>query len=348
MKLKKKIAVLLTATMVLGMTVTAFADSNVPGGGSATGAGGSEGHLDREIGNVVLPTTVSANAFDYKIDPERLVNETSGAIYETGTNFTNDAKSKGVYFLTSAKNYDYKTNSYDVENKSTFPIDVTVEVAVPEKGANDIALVSENGIADAQAAKTPALFLGLNLGGAAKSEPVLYGTSAKKTVSVNTVPGNFHATVSTNSTTGKKEYKYEEVASPSAWQKTSFYIEGLTTNGASGAEGLQITKDTTAPNLTVTWKWKKYGAASGYLASSEITSSNPTVNMTLPEGVSVTSVTLYKASALTTPVSLSQTQHYTKTATSITFKGDQLAAWGTGSKITIKFSDNKTEDLTVK
>jgi hypothetical protein len=254
MKFKKRIAVLLAATMVLGSTVTVMADS-VPGGGSATGAGTSEGHLEREIGNVVLPTSISANAFNYTIDPERLVNETNAALH-TGATFAGTSKTDGVFFLVDTDKYDSKTNEYEVTNKSTFPIDVTVKIAAPaEAAATDIALVSENALTGA---KAPGLYLGLKMGAtpaSAEAVPVAYGKPAESTVSVNAVTANFEASVSNN------KYVYKEKATASGWLSTKFYVEGKTTNGANGAEGLQIADDTTAPTLTVTWSWKKYGGS---------------------------------------------------------------------------------------
>jgi hypothetical protein len=336
MKLKKKIAVLLTATMVLGMTVTAFADNgNVPGGGSANGAGSSDGHVDRVIGNVILPTTVSANAFDYTIDPERLVKETTTG-KDTSKSYTNDAKDKGVFFLTGTNQYDYKTNAYTVTNKSTFPIDVTVEVAASDATAEtDIPLVSENGLTSATEAS---LYLGLKVGETAASataEPVLGEAPAKKTVSVDSVPTNFEtAAVSGN-------YIYREKSTASGWKSVEFLLEGETTNGYQGAEGLQITDGTTAPALTVTWKWKKYGEASR-LSASSVSISSKSVNMTLPTGVTVSSV---KLTLNGSDIALAAGNQYSVSGSTITFT--KLASSWAGGTLTITFSDGVTETLSI-
>ena len=95
-KFKRFMAVALAATMVIGSSVTAFAEDDPY---SSTGTGSNEGHVDKHVISVTLPTVPAGSTpFSYTVDPERLVTETNGARYGT-TTFTNDAKSAGVYFL---------------------------------------------------------------------------------------------------------------------------------------------------------------------------------------------------------------------------------------------------------
>ena len=95
-KFKRAMAITLAATMVIGSSVTAFAADD---GHSSTGTGSNEGHVDKHVISVTLPT-VPANQtpFNYTVDPERLVPETDGARYGS-TTFTDNAKRDGVYFL---------------------------------------------------------------------------------------------------------------------------------------------------------------------------------------------------------------------------------------------------------
>ena len=82
---KKILAAALAATMVFGSSLTAFAADPVTSGGS-DGAGASEGHLEKKVVNVVLPTIASGDTpFSYTMDPERLIRETSGAKYSGKT-----------------------------------------------------------------------------------------------------------------------------------------------------------------------------------------------------------------------------------------------------------------------
>lgn len=94
--IKKVVALALAATMVMGSSLTAFAADDPH---SSTGAASNEGHVDKHVVKVTLPTVAEGSTpFNYTIDPERLVNETSGSRYGT-TTFTDDAKRDGVYFL---------------------------------------------------------------------------------------------------------------------------------------------------------------------------------------------------------------------------------------------------------
>lgn len=93
---KRIMAITLTATMVMGSSVAAFA---ADGGNSSIGTGYNEGHVDKRVLSVTLPTVATdATPFNYTVDPERLVPATSGSRYGN-TTFTEDAKRDGVYFL---------------------------------------------------------------------------------------------------------------------------------------------------------------------------------------------------------------------------------------------------------
>lgn len=96
MKSKKLMAVALTATMVVGSSVTAFAeDAN-----SATGSGEAFNHVDKDIIAVTLPTTSDvADVFDYYVDPERAIQD-AGTLTDGQTAVTPNAE--GVYFAHGA------------------------------------------------------------------------------------------------------------------------------------------------------------------------------------------------------------------------------------------------------
>ena len=84
------------------------------------------------------------------------------------------------------------------------------------------------------------------------------------------------------------------------------------------------------------------------MAGNTISAASNEVTLAAPEGVTVASVTLYKASAATTAVPLTEGNHYTIAHGKITVPDNYLTAWGAGSKFTIKFSDNHTEDITIQ
>lgn len=337
MKFKKRLAVLLTAAMVMGMTVpagaTVLSTNEVPYSNSKTGTGSIEDHLDKEVANIILPT-ISENAFDFTVDPERLVKATSGARFaEAGYDVEPTAMNDGVFFQVSDNKYDSKTPEFQFENRSTFPIDLTVEVAAQHNKENDdLALLSDNELADPTEA---GVFLGLRVGKdnddftTGHGVPVKYDAPATKTVSVDGVPTNF--TVSWNSTEG---YHNIVVDSPATWSYGKFQIEGIAT------EGKDITDDTSAPKINVTWSWIKYGEVA-YVSSTSVSESSKSVTLTMPDGVTLSSVVLNRPDSSTTV--LVEGNHYSLDGTNLTINA-YSSGW-VGMSITLKFSDNHTEKL---
>jgi hypothetical protein len=266
-------AIALTATMVLGSSLTAFADDNT---GNSTGAGTSEGHVEKKATNVVLPTSVADSTFAYTMDPERLIVETSHEKYGDAVEFpaSNDT---GVYFNNGPKGgdgtdkdnvvYANTSKALDVVNKSSHSINLTVK-AEAVAGDNDIPLVAKNAIASAENAS---LYLGLVVG-SEDAAAIAADTAATKTVSIAGTAGNFKTAVKT--VEGNKTYEYRALtadewkagladdnenknktgdaltaAYDATWAKTSFNIEGSVTSGKA------ITSTTTAPSVKVTWSW---------------------------------------------------------------------------------------------
>lgn len=119
--MKRFLAVAMAATMVIGSSVTAFADDDPY---SSVGTGENEGHVNKHVISVTLPT-VPANTtpFSYTVDPERLVSETSGSRYGS-TTFTDDAKRDGVYFLNGTAATDATYAKVDTTTV-TAPVDGT-------------------------------------------------------------------------------------------------------------------------------------------------------------------------------------------------------------------------------
>lgn len=263
-KFKKVVAIALTATMVLGCSITAFAGDN---DGSSTGAGTSEGHVEKKATSVVLPViTEGQTPFAYTMDPERLIAETSHGKYGSAVEFpaSNDT---GVYWNNGKKggtgddkdNIVYANTSplQKVINKSSHAINLTVDVAA-SSATTDIPLVAKSAIASAEDAS---LYLGLKVG---SDDPVAVTTAAAatKTVSIAGTPANFKTAV----TSDGKGYEYRALTLDEykaldgngsktqddfdgTWSDASFQLEGSVTSGKA------ITSTTTAPTVTVTWSW---------------------------------------------------------------------------------------------
>lgn len=245
-KMKQGLAVVLTATMVLGSAFTVLAEDTPATSGSTSGAGTSEGHVNKEVLNMVLPTVADGTTpFAYTMDPERLIQETGGAKYEDFT-FPADTSDTGVYFLTGDKTYANTSNTLQAINKSSCDVTLTVKVkATASAGGKDITLANS-----ATPSTTAAeLYLGLKVGNATT---VVSGTEQTVTKTVAGTAGNFETTVQdkAGSTTGEKEYAYKEKASATTWKAINISMTGAVSEKA-------ITADTTAPTVDVTWSYAK-------------------------------------------------------------------------------------------
>lgn len=238
-KLARFTAVALAAIMTLGSAITALASDATSG--SATGEGTNEGHLNREVVDVVLPT-VSADStmFAYTMDLERLIQETDGAKYGSAT-FPAEDVDTGVYFNVSG-NYANTSDTLKVTNRSSVSINLTVEVEASEE-ATDVELVSSNSFTGDDAQLYLALQIGTDL------TPVVAGEKVSNTVSIDGIPSNFEVGVISGN------YVYQPIASPAAWKTASFCLTGAASEAS--AEGL------TAPTLTVTWRYEDPSGAVG-------------------------------------------------------------------------------------
>lgn len=245
-KTKKMMALVLATSMVLGSSMMAFAaegDATPGGSGNVSGAGSVEGHVNKEVLNVILPTVPSgSSAFAYTMDPERLIQGTDAAKYAEGTVFPAADSDTGVYFLTDANTYSNTSNTYQVVNKSSCDVDLTVKVKATQNTGKDITLAANNGVSTT----APELYLGLKVG---STEQAVSATEAtvNKTLAGN--PNNFVITVNTKED-NTKEYTYKEKDSTSGWKAMDISLTGTVSK-------IDISSDTTAPTVDVTWSWTK-------------------------------------------------------------------------------------------
>ncbi len=262
-KFKKVVAIALAATMVMGMSLTAFADDN---SGSSNGAGTSEGHVEKKATSVVLPT-VSGTPFAYTMDPEGLIEETSHGKYGDAVEFPAKAGDTHVYWNNGAKGgdgadkdnivYANTSKAQTVTNKSSHDISLTVSVTA-SSAETDIPLVAQSAIATAEAAS---LYLGLIVDGQA-AETINTAAAATKSVTIDGNEDNFKIAVKSDNSgyeyrvLSLAEYKALEGNSSktqddfdATWDSADFQVEGAVTTGKA------ITSTTTAPTIAVTWSW---------------------------------------------------------------------------------------------
>ena len=230
-KMKKLLALMLAGTMTMGMGVTAFAADATSG--DAEGAGELEGHVERDVLAVTLPTNVDAGTFKYIIDPEGLIAETDNAKYADAT-FEEGAS---VFFQSADKTYTKDSKKLKVTNKGTVNADVTVT-----------AQAATSGDVSGDAKK---LYLGLDVAGKAE-KPVKDDASATVTVGVVGNPDNFETTY--NSTSGKYEYGVKANVPETAWNSFEF---GLV-NGVCSTDAKWTDEDAAkVPTVKVTWSYEE-------------------------------------------------------------------------------------------
>lgn len=239
-KMKKLLALMLAGTMTMGMGVTAFAADATSG--DAEGSGELEGHVERDVLSVTLPTNVDAGTFKYIIDPEGLIAETDNAKYADAT-FEEGAS---VFFQSADKTYTKDSKKLKVTNKGTVNADVTVTAQAATSG--DVAMAATSGDVSGDAKK---LYLGLDVAGKAE-KAVKDDASATVTVGVVGNPDNFETTY--NSTSGKYEYDVKANVPETAWNSFEFgLVNGVCSTGAKWTD-----EDATkVPTVKVTWSYEE-------------------------------------------------------------------------------------------
>lgn len=361
-KFSKVIAIALAATMVIGSSVTAFADEEPT---YSEGAGTSEGHVEKKATNVVLPTISTAEVtspFAYTMDPEGLIKATSHEKYGDAVEFptTNDTQ---VYFNKGKKggegddknNVVYANSSVaqKVTNKSSHKIDLTVKAEVAEAKTTDIPLVAKSALADASAAS---LYLGLVVGsGDGSTKEITADAAASKTVEIAGTPANFKIAVKTNEDNSKTyeyraltidEYKALDGNSSktqddydATWANTTFNLEGAVTTTKA------ITSTTTAPKIKVTWSWVDPEAAPEELT---VSATQLSVQITgLEEGATLTNVTYKKPD--NSYASLTQGTHWSYSNGTFTVLKAALAGESmNGAVWTLTFSKGDPVTITVQ
>lgn len=275
MKSKKILAIVLATSMMLGSSITALADEPVTSGGT-NGSGTNEGHVEKELINVVLPTVPEGSTpFAYTMDPERLIQATSAAKYAEGTTFPEAEDDTGVYFLTGEKTYANESSTLQAINKSSCAIKLTVKVKTTQNTDKDIALATTSTVATETA---PNLYLGLKVG---ETTQVVSATEASVEKVIAGNADNFEIAVKDG------DYVYQEKASASTWKAMNLSMEGAVSELAA-AEG------TTAPTVNVTWEYAK--AADDATASDDAVdySAGPSVSITSAGVINVTNLTAEK------------------------------------------------------
>jgi len=336
-KFKRLTAIALAATMIIGGSVTAFAadDSTTPAtSGSTTGAGTSEGHVDKKVVSVILPTIADGKApFAYTMDLERLIQETSGEKY-SGVTFPSADSDTGVYFLSAANTYSNTSEELTVTSESSADVKLKVDVEVVSADT-DITLVDS---APANTVTEPQLYLALKVG--SETKVVKKGEKVSAEVTIAGVPGNFKTTVDNG------EYVYSAIESTdsgfTAWNTSKISMTGAASKAS--AEGL------TAPTLKVTWSWADPAATPTVpTVAKDSIATGEQVKITLPSGVQITEIQKMKTDGTyNTLPSEYYTLEDTEGGKMLTVKASMKTTYTSANSIKIVFSSGDPITIAIK
>jgi hypothetical protein len=257
MKIKRLVAVLTAATLVLGCGITALADS------TATGTGTYEGDKPKPpTVSITLPTNDQIkDTYSYIADPNDLIHITSGAAYGgiDVDEFNNDDNGY-VYFKNGENLYSNNSDSIEIVSQNMADVEVTMKAEV-KTAADGVHLADTIDFKDKQGvvSEDNLVFLGIvtsgAAGGRAKAEPVLDDEAAEVTVKIEGVEDNYEITYDT---TGKK-YQYSPVGGADLddleWNSTELYLAGAINTKAKW-QGV----NTKCPDITVTWSYSEVKA----------------------------------------------------------------------------------------
>lgn len=156
LKLKKMLALMLAATMVLGTTTTALAAGGTGSSGGTTGEGGVEFVYNENVFQVALPTVPEDDTtLDFQLDPMKVMYATKAesgitmaseaSLVFTNVNFGADGVSGGDDDTTS---YSNTSDAYTIINKSSFDVTVTAkaEITGADVDAKKASVTGEGGV----------------------------------------------------------------------------------------------------------------------------------------------------------------------------------------------------------
>lgn len=236
--MKKALACVLAGTMTFGMSTTVFAQTgDATGTGTGTGTGTFEGHVDKDVVAVTLPTA-TATTFAYKMDPEGLIAATNSAKYSDAS----FEAGKNVYFLSSTDTWTSESEKLKVVNKGTVDVDVTVSAKTDAN--SEVAMSTTDTFESTD--EDAKLYLGLKVANQPAVAVDTAGTTGKVVVGLKGNEENFEITT----TDSGYAFSAKSGVPDTAWNNFEFGLTGACNpNGDYSAEGLA------GSDVTVTWSY---------------------------------------------------------------------------------------------
>lgn len=331
MNFKKLLAVGLAATMVLGSSVTAFADE-----GSGTGSGKLEGSVSTEVFSVVLPVVAEdGSTLAFTLDPEGLIAKTSqaaysGATFGEGTLFFKNAPATED----GAASYSNTSDTLTIVNKSSVQADVTVTVKV--KDNTGITLSADKTFKDdTKASMYMAIVDDDNENGVAVAD-----TNGAKVTSTIAAAAEGAYEYSWTEDDGYT-YALKEDAADTLFSKYEFKL-----TGAANAAGDWSKLGDVVPKVELVWKVVAHSEApSAYVSSLTVSASSPAVTLSLPDDVTVSSVVINKPAGGV--VNCVAGTHYNISGSKLTFVSGPMTN-NVGGTAVVTYSDGHKDTLTIE
>lgn len=331
-RIKNLLTVVLTTSMVVGSTVTAFADAGV-----SEGTGNYEGgEMKYPTLSVTLPT-IPDGTYNYIADPNGLIAATSNAKY-SGATFTGDA---GIFFQTEANKYTNKSAAQSFTNENAVDLDITVTLAEKEAGS-DIIKYSDTDTFEATD-KENKLYLAVTDG--AETDPAFSAISSTAAASLTTTVAGKKDNYVANYTDGVG-YGYVKKTGDLTWNSCSFNLIGALNKGAEWGDDVDF------PAIKVTWSYAEHtDDAAPSIASTSATQSakgqDVTFTVNLGGGdlaaTGLSGITFVKNGETRTL----DTSYYTFAEGTLTFKATQVDALTAAREYTVKFNDTANSSIKV-
>ncbi len=270
-RLKKVLAVILSAAMVMTSSTLVFAEQRQVSGNntSATGTVSSdaefEGYVDKEVFNVMVPVQdTSSTAFKFTMDPQDLIKSTSGIAYAAAEGIDKSkfdlSNANKFYFLSTndAGTYSNKSQTLSVNNLSSVSVNVALTATITGLSGN--ITVSDND--SFTGVTTPAVALKLKAASAKGSVDsatgVYFDPTTKSAASDNEIATfNSAYQISWNST-DKYVYQLKSDADLSTASSLYFGLQGKC-NSTDDADWSGVTAQDA--KVGVVWNVTPVGAA---------------------------------------------------------------------------------------
>ena len=242
---KRLLAVIVASTMVIGSSVTAFADDTPVTSRTADGAGTYEGNIPAFGAPSVSLPTIASGAYDYIADPNGLIQKTESSHYASTT-----WEGDGVYFLKETGKRSGTSAPMELINNSAYSVDLTV--TMEQKASTTKKNVNYSADKTFEGSSAKEIYLAITDG---TNTSAITQKDAGDAVA-NTVPAKLNVTIKgkpSNYTLTESSGSYSLVAKDGAtWNKASITAVGALnkkTNWYNGADDEAIVW----PQVTVTY-----------------------------------------------------------------------------------------------